>query len=154
MALAHTAPLRRELTTAFPHRPFTVEFWDGSEVPSSDGTGPTFRVRSPKAIAQALRAPGQLGIGRAYVTGELEVDDIDLVMDLLEDWKPPTPAPSTRLRLLGAALAANGLTLPPPHRWPSSGRRASGERRSGTPARSATITTCRPSSSACSSTTR
>ena len=89
MALAHTGPLRREIAAALPHRPFTVEFWDGSRVDATDGTGPTFRVRSPKAIAQALRAPGQLGIGRAYVRGDLEVDDIDLVMELLEDWKPP-----------------------------------------------------------------
>ena len=43
-------------------------------------TGPTFTVRSPRAVAHALRAPGQLGLGRAYVAGELEVDDIDAVM--------------------------------------------------------------------------
>lgn len=127
MALAHTAPLRRELATAFPHRPFTVEFWDGSVVPSTNGSGPTFLVRSPNAIAQALRAPGQLGIGRAYVSGELEVDDIDLVMDLLEEWKPPPLAPSTRVRLLGAAVAANGLTLPPAP--PLAELRPQGERR-------------------------
>ncbi len=113
MPLAHTGPLRKELAQAFPQRPFTVEFWDGSRVDSTDGSGPTFSVRSPRAVAHALRSPGQLGIGRAYVSGELEIDDIDLVMDLLEDWKPPPVEPRTRVRLLGAALAANGLTLPP-----------------------------------------
>ncbi len=127
MALAHTGPLRREIAAALPHRPFTVEFWDGSRVAGTDGAGPTFRVRSPKAIAQALRAPGQLGIGRAYVRGDLEVDDIDLVMDLLEDWKPPPLAPSTRARLIGAAVAANGLTLPPSP--PLAELRPRGERR-------------------------
>ena len=113
MPLAHTAPLRRELVSAFPQRPFTVEFWDGTRIDSTGGPGPTFKVRSPRAVAHALRAPGQLGIGRAYVSGELEIDDIDLVMALLEDWKPPPVSTPTQLRLAAAALAANGLTLPP-----------------------------------------
>jgi len=112
MPLAATAPLRRELGAAFPERPFAVEFWDGSRLEPT-AAGPTFRVRSPRAVAHALRAPGQLGIGRAYVSGELEVDDIDLVMALLEDWKPPPVSAPTQLRLAAAALAANGLTLPP-----------------------------------------
>jgi cyclopropane-fatty-acyl-phospholipid synthase len=90
-----------------------VELWDGTEVPSTNGTGPTFRVRSPRAIAHALRAPGQLGIGRAYVAGDLEVDDIDAVMRLLDEWKPPPLDLPARTRLIAAALAANGLTLPP-----------------------------------------
>ncbi|HET6831766.1 MAG TPA: cyclopropane-fatty-acyl-phospholipid synthase family protein [Solirubrobacterales bacterium] len=113
MPLAFTSPLRRELVAALPDRPFTIELWDGSRVDPTAGGGPVFRARSPRAVAHALRAPGQLGIGRAYVSGELEVDDLDLVMRLLEDWKPPPIAPATRLRLIAAALAANGLTLPP-----------------------------------------
>ena len=153
MPLAATAPLRRELGAAFPERPFAVDFWDGSRLEPT-AAGPTFRVRSPRAVAHVLRAPGQLGIGRAYVSGELEIDDIDLVMDLLEDWKPPPlPAPA-RLRLLAAALAANGLTLPPAP--PRAELRPRGTRRprSATPARSATTTTCRRSSSRSSSTSR
>ena len=154
MQIAYTGPIRRQLRSALPERPFTVEFWDGTRVDSTDGTGPKFTVRSPRAVAQALRAPGQLGIGRAYVAGDLEVDDIDEVMALLEDWKPPPIDGGTKARLMLAALAANGLTLPPPHRRPSCDRRAPGARRSATPARSATTTTCRPSSSRCSSTSR
>jgi cyclopropane-fatty-acyl-phospholipid synthase len=113
MAFAHTGPIRKELSSALPHRPFTVEFWDGTTVDSTDGSGPRFTVRSPRAVAQALRAPGQLGIGRAYVSGDLEVDDIDAVMVLLEDWKPPPIEGGTKAKLMLAALAANGLTLPP-----------------------------------------
>ena len=127
MALAHTGPLRRELAAGFPHRPFAVEFWDGSRVESTSGAGPMFRVRSPRAVAHALRAPGQLGIGRAYVSGDLEVDDIDLVIDLLNEWKPPPLPPVTRARLIGAALAANGLTVPPAP--PKAELRPRGERR-------------------------
>ena len=80
MPFASTAPLRREIATRIPDRPFTVEFWDGTRLPATAGEGPTFTVRSPRAAAHALRAPGQLGLGRAYVSGELEVDDIDAVI--------------------------------------------------------------------------
>jgi cyclopropane-fatty-acyl-phospholipid synthase len=71
-------------------------------------------VRSPAAVACALRAPGQLGIGRAYVAGLLEVDDLDAVLDLLADWQPPPLSRSGRIRLALAGLCACGLTLPPP----------------------------------------
>ena len=82
-----------EIERAFPERPFTVEFWDGTRAPLDQRRRPDLPVRSPEAIAHALRAPGQLGIGRAYVAGEIEVDDLDAAMDLLNTWQPP---PSTR----------------------------------------------------------
>jgi cyclopropane-fatty-acyl-phospholipid synthase len=113
MAFARTEPLRRELERSLPSRPFTVEFWDGSTVPSTDNGGPRFRVRSPKAVAQALAAPGQLGLGRAYATGALEVDDLDQVMDVLTGWEAPPLDRATRTRLALAAVRAAGLTLPP-----------------------------------------
>ena len=57
MPFASTAPLRREIEARIPERPFTVEFWDGTRLPSSDGDGPTFYVRSPRAAAHvAARA--------------------------------------------------------------------------------------------------
>ena len=113
MPFARTGPIRRELAAALPERPFAVEFWDRTRLdPTRDG-GPTFRLRSPRAVAHALRAPGQLGVGRAYVAGDLEVDDLDSVVGLLDSWKPPPLARRARLRLLLAALAACGLTAPP-----------------------------------------
>ncbi|MCW3064010.1 MAG: class SAM-dependent methyltransferase, partial [Solirubrobacterales bacterium] len=64
--LSRTHPLRRELERALPERPFAVELWDGTSVPATNGGGgPTFRVRSPRALAHLLRAPGELGLGRA-----------------------------------------------------------------------------------------
>ncbi|HVQ59923.1 MAG TPA: hypothetical protein VMS60_13545, partial [Solirubrobacterales bacterium] len=89
MPFANTAPLRREIEARIPERPFTIEFWDGTRLPSTGGGGPTFSVRSPRAAAHVLRAPGQLGLGRAYVSGEIEVDDIDAVIELLDGWQPP-----------------------------------------------------------------
>src|SRR5215212_5062023 len=103
MPLANTAPLRREIATRLPERPFTIEFWDGSRVASTSGDGPTFSVRSPKALAHVLRAPGQLGLGRAYVSGEIEVDDIDAAMAMVASYRPPPIDRAAQLRL---ALAA------------------------------------------------
>jgi cyclopropane-fatty-acyl-phospholipid synthase len=112
--LARTGPLRRELDAAIPARPFSVEFWDGTRLPATTGNGPVFRVRSPAAVAHALRAPGQLGVGRAYVSGELEPDDLDAVIDLLQNWQPPPIDRGARARLALAALRACGLQRPPP----------------------------------------
>ena len=133
MAFASTAPLRREIEARIPERPFAVEFWDGTRLPTTDtnGGGPTFYVRSPRAAGHVLRAPGQLGLGRAYVSGDLEVDDIDAVIGLLDGWKPPALDGGDKRRLLIGAMRAAGLTLPPrpPHaELRPSGRRHSKER--------------------------
>ena len=113
MPFAKTEPLRREIERTFPERPFRIEFWDGTRVESTNGGGPTFAVRSPKAIANLLRAPGQLGIGRAYVRGELEPSDLDEAMGVVANWRPPPIDRKTQARLLLAAARGSGLTLPP-----------------------------------------
>jgi cyclopropane-fatty-acyl-phospholipid synthase len=108
-----TKPLRAELDAALPQRPFTLRFWDGTTLPSTAGNGPVFSARSPRAVAHALLAPGQLGLSRAYVSGELAVDDIDAVLALLRDWQPPAIDAATRRRLLVGALRAAGPMRPP-----------------------------------------
>lgn len=113
MPFASTAPLRREIESRIPDRPFTIEFWDGTRLAATNGGGPTFRVRSPRAAAQVLRAPGQLGLGRAYVSGEIEVDDIDAVIELLDSWQPPSLEAGAKAWLLLATARAAGLAKPP-----------------------------------------
>ena len=114
-ALRSTEPLRRELESNLPERPFRVTFWDGSELPSTDGNGaPTLHVRSPRALGHALRAPGQLGIGRAYATGEIEPDDLDAFLLMLRGYQPPPIDRGAQLRLALAAARATGPMLPPP----------------------------------------
>jgi len=117
-----------ELNRALPERPFSVSLWDGTELASTNGNGPTFRVRSPAAMAHVLRAPGQLGVGRAYVSGELDVDDLDAALELLDSWQPPPLDRGARARLLVAAARAAGLQRPP--RPPAAELRPRGRRHS------------------------
>ena len=128
MPFANSAPLRREIEARLPERPFAVEFWDGSTVPATVEGGPTFVVRSPRAAAHALRAPGQLGLGRAYVSGELDVDDMDATIELLNEWQPPGLDAADKRALILAAVRAAGLTAPPPR--PAAELRPSGRRHS------------------------
>jgi cyclopropane-fatty-acyl-phospholipid synthase len=128
MAFADTGRLRKEIEARIPERPFAVEFWDGTRLPSTAGEGPTFSVRSPRAAAHVLLAPGQLGLGRAYVSGELEVDDIDAVIALLDGWQPPPLDGADKRALLLGAVRAAGLTRPPAR--PQAELRPSGRRHS------------------------
>ena len=128
MPFASTDKLRREIETRIPERPFTVEFWDGSRLPTTNSGGPTFFVRSPRAAAHVLMAPGQLGLGRAYVSGEIEVDDMDAVIELLDGWQPPDLDGADKRALLVGAARATGLTRPP--RRPAAELRPSGRRHS------------------------
>jgi cyclopropane-fatty-acyl-phospholipid synthase len=113
-ALRTTEPLRRELAASLPERPFRITFWDGTELPPTNGGGPALHVRSPAALAHALRAPGQLGIGRAYVSGAIEVDDIDAVMDVVGTYRVPPLDRGAQVKLALAAARAMGPVKPPP----------------------------------------
>ena len=128
MAFANTGRLRSEIEARVPERPFAVEFWDGTRLPSTSGDGPTFFVRSPRAAAHVLRAPGQLGLGRAYVSGELEVDDIEAVIALLDGWQPPALDGADKRALLLGTVRAAGLARPPSR--PQAELRPSGRRHS------------------------
>lgn len=130
MALARTEPLRHELATALPQRPFSVRFWDGTVLPATqgNGAGPTFTVRSPAAIAQLVRAPGELGLSRAYVRGELEVDDLDKVVAMMDSFLEHRIGRAERARLAIAAIRACGVTRPP--RVPTAELRPHGRRHS------------------------
>ena len=126
MAFARTAPLRRELEAALPRRPFAVEFWDGTVVGATEADAPIFTIRSPEAIAHFLRAPGELGLGRAYVLGLIDVDDIDKALRIVDTFEAPKLSPAQIVKLGGAVLAACGLAWPP--RPPASELRLTGER--------------------------
>jgi cyclopropane-fatty-acyl-phospholipid synthase len=123
---ASPAPLRAELEASLPRRPFTVRFWDGTGVQATESGAPTFTIRSPRALAHVLRAPSELGIGRAYVAGLIEVDDLEAALQIVDSFEPPPLSLRRQLRLARAGLRACGLTRPP--KPPAAELRLRGER--------------------------
>ena len=88
--------------------PFRVEAFDGSVVtPSADSPAAeiTLKVLSPDALRRVLRRPGELGLVRAFVAGDIELDgDLDALFDLLVPPLGQLFSPSTigeLLRLIG-----------------------------------------------------
>ena len=126
MAFGRTAPLRRELESTFPRRPFALRFWDGSGVEATERGAPTFRFGSPQALAHVLRAPGELGLARAYVAGLIEVDDLDQALLVVDTFESPSLSLNAQARLGWALVRACGLVSPP--RAPAMELRLRGER--------------------------
>jgi cyclopropane-fatty-acyl-phospholipid synthase len=126
-----SSPLCRALPRAFPSRPFHVRFWDGGAIAATEPRSPTFFVRAPSALAHFLRAPGSLGLGRAYVDGSLAVDDLDAAFIVVDEWQPPALSPADRARLalsIAAAAAPGGPPRVPPLELILRGRLHSPER--------------------------
>ena len=113
-ATGRTSALKEALETALPDRPFRLELWDGTALESTNGHGgPTFRLTSPEALGHVLRSPGQLGLGRAYVSGGIDVDDIDQALALIARWSPPPIDTRTKKDIALAAIKAGALRKVP-----------------------------------------
>ena len=95
------ASLVRE--TAGLELPVRIRAWDGSEAGPSDG-GPVLVIRSRRALRRLLWAPGELGLARAYVTGDLDVEG-DLADGFRRAWKLARSRPSTGVSLSAGAKA-------------------------------------------------
>ncbi len=102
-----------ELAFAGP-TPVRFEAWDGSRLGPDNSPG-TIRLRSPAALQRVLWSPDELGLGRAYVAGEADLDgDIVETMRALRIPRPDLP---TRGRLVAAAVRVArdlGILGPPP----------------------------------------
>ena len=99
--------------------PVRIELWDGSSLGPSDGGAGTLRVHSPDAIRRLLWSPNQLGLGRAYVAGELDADGD--IFELVAAMRGRLPEERNDvLRLVPPAMRAArrlgvlGRPLPPP----------------------------------------
>jgi cyclopropane-fatty-acyl-phospholipid synthase len=112
-----------------PDLPVAFEAYDGSRCGPADPPAKIV-VRSPDAIRRIVTAPGELGIGRAYVAGDLDLEgDVFAALELRKQ------LPSIRLAALQwrAALELVGWSglrpLPaPPEEARLRGRRHSPER--------------------------
>ncbi len=114
MALSQTAPLRHAVTGALPQRPFGLRFWDGTEVPATEPDSPTLTFKTPRALAHVLRAPGELGLGRAYVAGMIDVDDLEGALRMVDTFEAPPLTVAQQAGLAFALVRACGLVVPPP----------------------------------------
>ena len=74
------APVIRSFLGADP--PFVFRFWDGSHLGPEDGSTAVM-VHGPEAIRRLLFAPNELGLGRAYVAGDIDIEgDVYAALDL------------------------------------------------------------------------
>src|SRR5829696_7111320 len=71
--------------------PWRLRAWDGSETGPPDA--PVVAVRSPSAVRRLVWAPGELGLARAYVAGEIDIDGD--IFDTLDALSPVTRSAST-----------------------------------------------------------
>jgi cyclopropane-fatty-acyl-phospholipid synthase len=113
--------------------PVRLELWDGSALGRDRGPG-ALHVRSADAVRHLLWAPGELGLARAYVAGDIDADgELFELLRALQDAVPERPELSPRL-LAAAAAAARELGLrrgrpaPPPEEGRPRGRRHSKRR--------------------------
>ena len=53
MVASSAASLGEKLEGALPDRPFTIELWDGTRIPSTR-EGPTLKIHSPRAIGHVI----------------------------------------------------------------------------------------------------
>jgi cyclopropane-fatty-acyl-phospholipid synthase len=109
------------LLELFVGHPFPVRFelWDGSAVGPDDAAG-TVVIRSREALRHALWAPGELGLVRAYVAGELEVegDLFEVLRTLRRALTDPLRAHPRRAARAIEALVRLRAFGPPPKRPP------------------------------------
>jgi cyclopropane-fatty-acyl-phospholipid synthase len=98
-----------------PDLPIAFEAYDGSRLGPADAPA-TLVLRSPDAIRRIVTAPGELGLGRAYVAGDLDVQgDIFAALEALTARIPNARlSPSSWLQV-GRLLGIDGMRpLPPP----------------------------------------
>ncbi len=96
--------------------PVRIEFWDGSALGADDGPG-TIRMNTPDALRRIVWAPDELGFGRAFVAGEIDVEGpAAKVLKALDrsSRQSPTAIASAAPRILAATRELGVLGSPPP----------------------------------------
>jgi cyclopropane fatty-acyl-phospholipid synthase-like methyltransferase/DUF1365 family protein len=89
--------------------PVRLRAWDGSE--AGPVGGPVLVIRSRRALRRLVWSPGELGLARAYVTGDLDVEG-DLADGFRQVWSAARSRPArtvklgTRARLRAVVAAA------------------------------------------------
>jgi cyclopropane-fatty-acyl-phospholipid synthase len=101
-----------------------VEAYDGSRAGPTDGSTPVLVITSPNAVARVMQRPGELGLARAWVAGDLDVQgDLYSAVEQLEHFDGGRIPRSTALRLLRTTGTTGLRRLPPPPEEASLGGR-------------------------------
>src|SRR5439155_3343860 len=107
--------------------PVQFRFWDGSSLGPDDAAAAVV-VRSPRALRRLVTAPGELGLGRAYVAGDIDLDgDLDEVL-ALGDRRPDLRLGAAQWSHAVRALASSGALRPGRVRPPPEEARLRGRR--------------------------
>jgi len=98
--------------------PVDIVLWDGSRLGPTHSPG-TVKLRSPDVLRRLLWSPDELGIARAFVTGELDVEgELYTTLRRLHEQAPEKIRVGLReapqALLAAAKLGAIGRPLPPP----------------------------------------
>jgi cyclopropane-fatty-acyl-phospholipid synthase len=111
------APLAARLERRLPGGlPFAVRFWDESELrPEGEGSDDTIVVRDSRALSYIATAPNQVGLGRAWVAGDLDLDgDLERALRAGERLRDLRLGLGDRLASIVAAARAGALRLRSP----------------------------------------
>lgn len=99
--------------------PIRIHLWDGATIGPPDATT-TLQVRSPNALRRLVWAPNELGLGRAYVAGDMDITgDIFEALSIRDSIAAPSEdapldlGPHTWMQALRSAAALGVLGLPP-----------------------------------------
>ncbi len=104
--------------------PVRVRAWDGSQT-GPEGA-PVLVVRDRQALRRLLWAPGELGLARGYVAGELDVDgDLYEVLRLLTPKQGHSPDRMRAARILVGLAGLGPNPAPPPEEVRLRGRKHS-----------------------------
>lgn len=99
--------------------PFRLRFWDGS-VTGPENAPLTLVVHNRRALRRVLWSPDEIGLARAYVTGDLDVEGdlftaLERTLELIrpDDIVGRRPSLPTLAALAAAAVRLGVLGLPP-----------------------------------------
>jgi cyclopropane-fatty-acyl-phospholipid synthase len=94
-------------------RPINMRFWDGSVLPATARTtAPTLIVHSPRALSYLLRAPGEVGLGAAWIAGEIDVEgDLEALLGWRQQLRKAKLSAVDIARILAAAVKAGGRAV-------------------------------------------
>jgi cyclopropane-fatty-acyl-phospholipid synthase len=115
--------------------PLRIRVWDGSVAGAADG--PTLRINSRRALRRLLWQPDEVGLGRAWVTGEIDVEgNLEQAMTQFESIGRDLAArrrlsAGEWIRVLRAAVRLGAIgpaPKPPPEEIALSGQRHSKSR--------------------------